>query len=91
MPRYRTLVMDCSDVSNCGGQMKDFDKFNLFIPGAVSKTGWNFLYEPLYFYNAYKATDNLIPWIAASHHFNDDYTEVTVEIRASVEWSDGTP
>ena len=28
VPRNRTLVMDCSDVSNCGGQMKDFDKFN---------------------------------------------------------------
>ena len=91
VPRNRTLVMDCSDVSNCGGQMKDFDKFNPFIPGAVSKTGWNFLYEPLYFYNAYKATDNLIPWIAERHHFNEDYTEVTVEIRAGVEWSDGMP
>ncbi len=91
IPRHRTLVMDCSDVSNCGGQMKDFDKFNPFIPGAISKTGWNFLYEPLYFYNAYKATDNLIPWIAQSHQFNEDFSEVTVKIRTGVEWSDGTP
>jgi hypothetical protein len=41
-------------------QMQDYDAFNPYIPG-VSSTGSNFLYEPLYYYNAYGEEDNLIP------------------------------
>ena len=91
VPRNRTLILDCVDPGNCAGQLKDYDSFNPYVPGNISRTGYQFLYEPLYFYNAYKERDNLIPWIAASHQFNDDYTEVTVAIRPGVEWSDGTP
>ncbi len=91
VPRNRTLVIDCAEVNICGGQIADHDSFNPYLPGTTSRTGYNFLYEPLYYYNAFRETDNLIPWIAESHHFNDDYTEVTVKIRDGVEWSDGTP
>lgn len=89
--RSRTLITDCPDPNVCSGQMNDFDKFNPFIPGTVARTGTNFLYEPLYFYNAYKTEDNLIPWIAQSHQFNETYTQVTVKLRPGVEWSDGVP
>jgi peptide/nickel transport system substrate-binding protein len=89
--RNRTLIMDCSSDQSCTGQIKDFDSFNPFLLINVSKTGWNFLFEPLYFYNAYTETDNIIPWIAEGHEYNDDYTEVTVKIRSGVEWSDGKP
>ena len=61
------------------------------MPGQTSRTGYQFLYEPLYFYNAYGAADNIIPWIATGHEFNADYTEVTVAIRTGVTWSDGQP
>ena len=71
--------------------MHDFDKFNPFIPGSIARTGYNFLYEPLYFYNAYQTEANLIPWIAKSHQFNDEYTQVKVSIRKGVAWSDGAP
>ncbi len=91
VPRNRTLILDCGEFNTCSGQIQDYASFNPYLPGGVSRIGYNFLYEPLYFYNAYKETDNLIPWIAESHHFNDDYTEVTVKIRPGVEWSDGTP
>jgi len=91
VPRNRTLILDCVDSGTCAGQMKDYDSFNPYIPGRTARTGYQFLYEPLYFYNAYKETDNIIPWIAESHQFNDDYTEVAVKIRPGVEWSDGMP
>lgn len=91
VPRNRTLIMDCADPSVCSGQLRDYDSFNPYLPGNVSRTGYQFLYEPLYFYNAYAAVDTLIPWIATGHEFSEDYTEVTVTIRPGVTWSDGVP
>ena len=91
MPRHRTLILDCVDLSACAGQFKDYNSFNPYIPGQVSRTGFNFLYEPLYFYNAYRTADGVIPWIATGHEYNADHTEVTIRIRPGVEWSDGAP
>ena len=90
VPRNRTLIMDCSSQQDCSGQLKDYNAFNPFLLTGITKTGWNFLYEPLYFYNAYAEWgDNIIPWIATGHEYNEDYTEITVHIREGVEWSDG--
>ena len=75
VPRERTLITDCVDQGTCSGQFQDYDAFNPYLPGKVSRTGFNFLYEPLYFYNAYR--DEIIPWIATGHEYNEDYTEVT--------------
>ena len=92
VPRGRTLIMDCSSLQDCSGQIKDYNSFNPFLLTGVSKTGWNFQYEPLYFYNAYsQQADNIIPWIATGHEYNEDYSEVTIHIREGVEWSDGQP
>ena len=66
VPRDRTLILGLT-------QMLDYDAFNPFIPGMVSSTGSNFLFEPLYYYNAYSEENNLIPWIAESHQYNEDY------------------
>ncbi|MEE2627953.1 MAG: ABC transporter substrate-binding protein, partial [Candidatus Latescibacterota bacterium] len=89
VPRNRTLIMDCAESNICGGQIQDYNSFNPFLPGTTSRTGFNFLYEPLYYYNAFK--DEVVPWIATGHEFNADYTELTVRIRDDVEWSDGAP
>ena len=91
VPRSRTLIMDCAEANTCAGQIKDYNSFNPFIPGSISRIGYNFLYEPLYFFNAYEADSELIPWIAESHAFNADFTQITVKIRPGVEWSDGHP
>ncbi|MEE3258202.1 MAG: ABC transporter substrate-binding protein [Candidatus Latescibacterota bacterium] len=92
VPRNRTLIMDCSSLQDCSGQIKDYNTFNPYLLIGRSNTGWNFLYEPLYFYNAYdNKGENIIPWIATGHQYNEDYTEVTIQIRAGVEWSDGQP
>jgi peptide/nickel transport system substrate-binding protein len=91
VPRQRTLILDCVDLAACSGQFKDYDSFNPYIPGQVSRTGYNFLYEPLYFYNAYRGEDGVIPWIATGHQYNEDYTQVTIGIRPDATWSDGEP
>ena len=91
VPRNRTLIMDCAEGNTCAGQIQDYNSFNPFIPGSISRIGYNFLYEPLYFFNAYEDDAELVPWIAESHEFNSDYTELTVRIRSDVEWSDGHP
>jgi len=83
VPRNRTLILGIR-------LMTDYDSFNPFILG-TSSPGFDYLYEPLYFYNAYAEEDNIIPWIATGHEFNADYTEVTVHIRPGVKWSDGKP
>ena len=54
VPRNRTLIMDCAESNICGGQIQDYNSFNPFLPGTTSRTGFNFLYEPLYYYNAFK-------------------------------------
>jgi peptide/nickel transport system substrate-binding protein len=92
VPRNRTFISDCSGQQDCSGQFKDYASFNPFLLTGTTKTGWNFVFEPLYFYNAYdEGGDNIIPWIATGHEYNSDYTAVTVHIRPGVEWSDGQP
>ncbi|MEW6751196.1 MAG: ABC transporter substrate-binding protein [Candidatus Latescibacterota bacterium] len=87
VPRNRTLVMDCAEHGTCLGQIKDYNTFNPYLPGTTSRIGYNFLYEPLYFYNPYR--DELIPWIATGHEYSPDHTALTVTIRPGVQWSDG--
>ena len=91
IPRHRTLIMDCPEANTCAGQIQDYNSFNPFIPGSISRIGYNFLYEPLYFFNAYQENSNLIPWIAKGHRFNEKYTQLDIFIRSGVEWSDGHP
>ncbi|HIG16775.1 MAG TPA: ABC transporter substrate-binding protein [Candidatus Handelsmanbacteria bacterium] len=83
VPRNRTLILGINF-------MTDYDSFNPFILG-IESPGFDYLFEPLYFYNAYVEQDNIIPWIATGHEFNDDYTEVKIHIRPGVTWSDGHP
>lgn len=47
------------------------------------------MFEPLFYYNSNK--DEIIPWLAESLEFNDDFTQVTVKLRDGVTWSDGQP
>ena len=44
--------------------------------------------KSLFYYNY--ETGELVPWLAESAAFNDDYTELTINLRDGVaKWSDG--
>jgi peptide/nickel transport system substrate-binding protein len=86
------MILDCAESNTCSGQIQDYNSFNPFLPGATSRIGWNWLYEPLYFYLAYQPEQrSLVPWIATGHKYNESYTEATIHIRRGVTWSDGEP
>ena len=45
--------------------------------------------EGLFYYNM--LDDQFIPWLAEGYAYNPDYTQLTVNLRNGVEWSDGQP
>ncbi|MBT5328076.1 MAG: hypothetical protein HOL51_18350, partial [Gemmatimonadetes bacterium] len=40
IPRNRTLIMDCAEGNTCAGQIQDYNTFNPFIPGGISRIGY---------------------------------------------------
>lgn len=98
VPRSDTLILSVSDSVN---EMTDADLFNPFITGA-QRTGWQFAFEPLYYYNPWwtkevsgpawnPGQEGEIPYLATSYKYNDDFTELVVKLRPNVTWSDGQP
>ncbi|MFN8523640.1 MAG: ABC transporter substrate-binding protein [Chloroflexota bacterium] len=96
--RKETLIMSVSDTFN---QFQDTELANPFLR-AQQRTGWHFMFEPLFFYNPYwtrdvtwpkglPGKDAEIPWLAESYEFNADSSEVTFKLRQGVTWSDGKP
>ncbi len=86
LPRERTLVLM---FGGSDGQFTDVGLGNPYATGATHQIGSAALWEPLYYYSAF--ADEHIPWLATGFEYNDDYTELTVNIRDGVLWSDGTP
>jgi len=82
-------------------QFSDVAMHNPFLPG-ISRSGYQVVMEPLFYYNAYH-TDTVcgplgidckngeMPWIGTAYKFSDDFKSVTVTIRKGVAWSDGQP
>lgn len=82
-------------------QFSDVQMQNPFLPG-ISRSGYQVVMEPLYYYNPYN-TDNVcglsgvactkgeIPWLATAYKFNQDFTQLAITLRDGVEWSDGQP
>ncbi|HLH73873.1 MAG TPA: ABC transporter substrate-binding protein [Chloroflexota bacterium] len=98
IPRTQTLIMSLSDALN---QFSDPKLMNPFMPG-VTRNGWQFAYEPLYFYDMWytdqvcapqgiPCKDGEIPWLAESYSYNQDYSALTIKLRTGVTWSDGQP
>ena len=63
--------------------------FNIYAPGFDrSRTGLGaMVHEYLFYLNM--ETGEFVPWLAESYEYNDDYTEITVNLRDGVMWSDG--
>jgi peptide/nickel transport system substrate-binding protein len=96
--RNETLIMSVSDTFN---QFQDPTLANPFLRGQ-QRTGWHFMFEPLFYYNPYWTGDvkwpaglpdrpNEIPWLAEGYGYNADNTELTIKLRPGVTWSDGQP
>ncbi|GAA4993922.1 ABC transporter substrate-binding protein [Actinopolymorpha pittospori] len=96
--REDTLIVSVSDTIN---QLSDVGVVNPFLLGTY-RTGWQFAFEPLFFYNPWwtaKVTgpawlpgkDGVIPYLATGFRYNADYTEIEIDLRPGVSWSDGKP
>lgn len=85
--REKTLVMMWGGVE---GQFTAAGLANPYNPGnQPPHRQVHGAFEPLFFYSAF--ADEVIPWLATGAEYNEDFTELVVNIREGVEWSDGTP
>src|SRR5438094_10010044 len=88
VPRNRTLIMAGLGGEHFGG-FTDLGNYNSFSP-TISRSGWTQAEtEGLFYYNM--LGDDFIPWLAEGYQYNADYTQLTVNLRNGVEWSDGVP
>jgi peptide/nickel transport system substrate-binding protein len=85
-PRNRSLILRWGGVA---GRHEDYDLWSGYPVGANHQNGLGLLHEPLAFYSAF--ADETIPWLAESWEYNPDFTELRINTRAGITWSDGTP
>ncbi len=69
------------------GRYIDHELWNPYAIGANHQQGPNLIFEPLAFYSAF--ADKEIMWLAESYSYNDDFTELTINCREGITWSDG--
>jgi peptide/nickel transport system substrate-binding protein len=74
-----------------GNRVQDPTNLNIYAPGVSrSDTGLHqLIYEYFFYYNL--QTGEFIPWLAENYTYSDDFTSMTVKLRAGVTWSDGQP
>ena len=66
-----------------------YNDFNPLHPGLDLRSSIAFVLEPLFFYSV--LDDKMIPWLAESYEYGEDYTQITVHLRQGITWNDGTP
>lgn len=86
VPREKSLIVM---FGGDGTQFVDTGLGNPYATGASHQMGSAALWEPLFFYSVF--LDEEVPWLATDYAYNDDFTELTINLRDGVEWSDGTP
>ncbi len=69
------------------GRFIDHELWNPYAIGANHQQGPNLIFEPLAFFSAFANEE--IMWLAESYSFNDDFTELTINCREGIAWSDG--
>jgi peptide/nickel transport system substrate-binding protein len=84
--RSDTLVVEAWPA---GTTFKNYNNINPFAVGNDLRNHIVFVLEPLFFWS--NLTAEHIPWLATGYSYNPDYTQVTVNLRQGVTWSDGKP
>lgn len=71
------------------GQAEDYQvNFNPYSPNAIEGPGT--IFEPLFYYNILaEADDEPTPRLATGFEWNDEGTELTIDLRDDAEWTDG--
>ena len=83
--REKTLIIGFE-----GGPVQAPEQGNPYVLGARLSQGLHqSVIESLYYLNY--ESGQVIPWLAESHQFNADFTQVDIKLRQGVEWSDGQP
>jgi len=84
VPRAKTMIQYRGGAE---GRHVDHELWNPYSIGANHQNGANIMFEPLAFFSAFD--DKTIPWLATDWDFNSDFTELTINLRKGVNWSDG--
>ena len=84
VPRAKTMIQYRGGAE---GRHVDHELWNPYSIGANHQNGANIMFEPLAFFSAF--ADKTIPWLATDWDFNSDFTELTINLRKGVNWSDG--
>lgn len=64
------------------------ENFNPFVSGSVNAgNGLSMMVESLFYLNY--ETGEMMPWLAESYQFADDFTSVDLVLRKGITWSDG--
>jgi peptide/nickel transport system substrate-binding protein len=86
VPREETIFLE-----DTPGPFTIFDSFNTRIPNGNQFANGFFQIGMEYLFLANFATGEIIPWLAESYEYNDDYTELTIRLKDYVHWNDGVP
>jgi peptide/nickel transport system substrate-binding protein len=86
VPRNRTFISGGWDFYN---QVPSPDNFNPYL-GVLrhQRNHLHYTVNEMLFYSNY-TQGTIVPWLGESWEYNDDFTELTVNLRDGVRWSDG--
>ena len=81
--RDKTLVIE-----NISVRVTTPENYNPLARGTLRHAGLQQVgYESLFYYNY--ETGEIVPWLAESYQYSDDFSVLTINLRDGVKWSDG--
>jgi ABC-type transport system substrate-binding protein len=84
--RNRTLM---TALQGREGKFVEAELWNVYAIGASTSLMNQLIFEPLAYYSVF--ADKEILWLAESYEYTKDFKELTIKLRAGINWSDGKP